>query len=412
MERPERPLLRHGPARHRGKRRRQCAPRRPPRSASCRRRCSSIRPRLPTRTSPRTPLDAARQVVRSLNDGTTAIQTFRSETDCEIATAVGELNTLLAEFKDANDLVIAGTRAGRDVSDALDRRDATLKKIAEYVPVTTFTRGDNDMVVMTKDGTTLFETVPRVGDLRAVAGPCCRHHRQCRLYRRRAGRVRRRQHRRPARSPAGAAARQRRHDHAEPARRSRARPDHRLRRNRRRHSPTRRASSPGRARPACRPAGTLVNGLAGSITLNAAIDTAQGGNADAAARRRRQWRGLCRQHRRRRLLCRPADRLWRPHRRADGLRPGRRHRRNRQPEQLLHQFHRLVRRRAQEAPTPRCRPSEALAVRTAEALSNDTGVNVDMEMSLLLDLEHSYQASARLINAVDDMLASLLAAVR
>ena len=56
--------------------------------------------------------------------------------------------------------------------------------------------------------------------------------------------------------------------------------------------------------------------------------------------------------------------------------------------------------------------SEALAVRTAEALSNDTGVNVDMEMSLLLDLEHSYQASARLISTIDEMLTALLAAVR
>ena len=48
---------------------------------------------------------------------------------------------------------------------------------------------------------------------------------------------------------------------------------------------------------------------------------------------------------------------------------------------------------------------EALATRTEEALSNDTGVNVDIEMSLLLDLEHTYEASARLIRAVDDMLA-------
>jgi flagellar hook-associated protein 1 FlgK len=33
-------------------------------------------------------------------------------------------------------------------------------------------------------------------------------------------------------------------------------------------------------------------------------------------------------------------------------------------------------------------------------------------MSMLLDLEHTYEASARLIKAVDDMLASLLVAVR
>ena len=54
------------------------------------------------------------------------------------------------------------------------------------------------------------------------------------------------------------------------------------------------------------------------------------------------------------------------------------------------------------------RPRKRWPSRTAEALSNDTGVNVDQEMSLLLDLEHSYQASARLIKAVDDMLAALL----
>jgi len=54
---------------------------------------------------------------------------------------------------------------------------------------------------------------------------------------------------------------------------------------------------------------------------------------------------------------------------------------------------------------------EALATRTAEALSNDTGVNVDQEMSLLLDLEHTYQASARMMKTVDDMLSALLDAV-
>ncbi|MGB6117555.1 MAG: flagellar basal body rod C-terminal domain-containing protein, partial [Mesorhizobium sp.] len=54
---------------------------------------------------------------------------------------------------------------------------------------------------------------------------------------------------------------------------------------------------------------------------------------------------------------------------------------------------------------------QALVVRTAEALSNATGVNVDEELALLIELEHSYGASARLLKAADDMLASLLAAV-
>jgi flagellar hook-associated protein 1 FlgK len=36
---------------------------------------------------------------------------------------------------------------------------------------------------------------------------------------------------------------------------------------------------------------------------------------------------------------------------------------------------------------------------------------MDEEMSMLLDLEHSYQASARMISTVDNMLGALLDAV-
>ncbi len=53
----------------------------------------------------------------------------------------------------------------------------------------------------------------------------------------------------------------------------------------------------------------------------------------------------------------------------------------------------------------------ALMARTSEALSNSTGVNIDDEMALLLDLEHSYQASARMMRTVDDMLGTLMSAV-
>jgi flagellar hook-associated protein 1 FlgK len=53
----------------------------------------------------------------------------------------------------------------------------------------------------------------------------------------------------------------------------------------------------------------------------------------------------------------------------------------------------------------------ALMTRTGQALSNSTGVNIDEEMSMMLDLEHSYQASARMISTVDNMLAALLNAI-
>jgi len=115
-------------------------------------------------------IDAAQQVVRALNDGTNAIQDFRTQADGEISTAVDDLKSLLSQFQDANKAVISATRSGTDASDALDQRDALLKKIADYVPVSTFTRGDNDMVITTKDGTTLFETIPRSVSFTPSAG--------------------------------------------------------------------------------------------------------------------------------------------------------------------------------------------------------------------------------------------------
>ena len=53
---------------------------------------------------------------------------------------------------------------------------------------------------------------------------------------------------------------------------------------------------------------------------------------------------------------------------------------------------------------------EAARFRSVEALSNITGVSLDEEMSMLLQLEQSYKASARLISAVDEMLKTLIAA--
>ena len=54
----------------------------------------------------------------------------------------------------------------------------------------------------------------------------------------------------------------------------------------------------------------------------------------------------------------------------------------------------------------------AMMMRTAEALSNVSSVNVDEEMALMLELEHSYAASARMLQMIDEMLAILLDAVR
>ena len=46
-----------------------------------------------------------------------------------------------------------------------------------------------------------------------------------------------------------------------------------------------------------------------------------------------------------------------------------------------------------------------------QALTSATGVNMDDELSRMLDIEHSYQASAKLISAIDQMFTVLFQAI-
>ena len=52
-----------------------------------------------------------------------------------------------------------------------------------------------------------------------------------------------------------------------------------------------------------------------------------------------------------------------------------------------------------------------VATQADAALSNANGVDMDTEMALLLDLEHSYQASSRVLTTISAMLDDLLNAV-
>jgi flagellar hook-associated protein 1 len=103
----------------------------------------------------------AKALANSLNTVSNVVQGVRLKADKDIAQEVTLLNGYLAEFGDANDKVKGGTSTGADVNDALDKRDEMLRKISEIVGVTSVTRGSNDMALYTSDGTVLFETSAR-----------------------------------------------------------------------------------------------------------------------------------------------------------------------------------------------------------------------------------------------------------
>ncbi|KAA3451806.1 flagellar hook-associated protein FlgK [Mesorhizobium sp. SARCC-RB16n] len=358
-----------------------------------------------------TVIDAARQVVRSLNEGSQAIQAFRTQTDGQIDTAVKDLNSLLSQFQDANQAVISGTRSGTDVSDALDQRDALLKKIADYVPVSTFTRGDNDMVITTGDGTTLFETIPRTVSFTPSAGYA-------------AGAAGNTVYIDNVPVSAGASGNTSasgklagllllRDDVASTMQ---SQLDETARGLITAFAETA-PSMPNAAglftwsgAPAVPAAGTLVNGLAGSISINAAMDPSAGGNptllrdggANGAAYVANTSGGASYSS----LLVAYGDRLDQPMTfdSAAGISAT-----SSVSDYAANSIGWLQGMRQQASTASNAK--EALAQRSAEALSNATGVNVDQEMSLMLDLEHTYQASARMMKTVDDMMTALLNAV-
>lgn len=104
---------------------------------------------------------AAKDVAASLNDATTTVQKTRSEADAEMATSVKTVNELLAQFEEVNTAIVKGSISGADVTDQLDTRDSILSKLSQEIGVTFTTRANNDMVVYTDSGVTLFERTAR-----------------------------------------------------------------------------------------------------------------------------------------------------------------------------------------------------------------------------------------------------------
>ncbi|HZG30701.1 MAG TPA: flagellar hook-associated protein FlgK [Ensifer sp.] len=103
----------------------------------------------------------AKDVANSLNQASDAVQTLRRESDENIQQQVTSLRDLLNQFQTVNDAVKTGTASNRDVNDELDKRDQILGKISQIVGVQTVIRDNNDMAIYTSDGTTLFEAKPR-----------------------------------------------------------------------------------------------------------------------------------------------------------------------------------------------------------------------------------------------------------
>ena len=357
----------------------------------------------------------AQDAATALNEATAVVQQTRIDADKAIADSVNNLNTMLSSFEEVNRDIVNGTRFGRDVTDLLDKRDLLLKDISREIGIRTVTRADNDMAIYTDSGVTLFETTAREVSFSPTSGlgpttagnavfvDGVRVTGSASPMPIASGRIRGLVEIRDTvavsyQNQLDEIARGLITNFAESDQSASALPDR-----------TGLFSYSGS--PAVPAAGTLVSGLAGQISVNAAVDPAQGG--DPALLRDGGINGAAY------VYNAFGDEGF-----SDRLR------------ELHDLFHTSASfdaaaqldtsttlvsfssnsvgwlQEIRQNATADFEFRNAVFERSSDALSNATGVNLDLEMTLLLELERSYQATSRLISTVDTMFASLLEAAR
>lgn len=110
---------------------------------------------------------AAQDLAASLNEMSISADKLRQNADSAIADSVDRTNNLLARLKELNDQVVQGTHSGTDVTDSMDAREGLLKQLSAELGINTLSRSNGDIAIFTESGITLFDRVPRVLSFRA-----------------------------------------------------------------------------------------------------------------------------------------------------------------------------------------------------------------------------------------------------
>ncbi|MCF3932485.1 flagellar hook-associated protein FlgK [Acuticoccus sp. M5D2P5] len=108
-----------------------------------------------------TAIETARDLADALNRAANELNLLRESADREMGSAVEELNRLLGEFDKANTAIVKATSTGDDATMWQDRRDAIVAEMSEYIGITTMQRENGDVALFTDSGITLFDKVAR-----------------------------------------------------------------------------------------------------------------------------------------------------------------------------------------------------------------------------------------------------------
>jgi flagellar hook-associated protein 1 FlgK len=106
-------------------------------------------------------VSSAKDMATALNDATKTVQTVREGADADMATSVANINQLLTQFDTVNTAIVKGTFAGDDVTDYLDQRDSIVSKLSQEVGVSMSIRPNGDAALYTDSGVVLYDKTAR-----------------------------------------------------------------------------------------------------------------------------------------------------------------------------------------------------------------------------------------------------------
>jgi flagellar hook-associated protein 1 FlgK len=358
-------------------------------------------------------ISKAGDIATGLNTASKLVQDVRNQADQDIAGAVATINSLLEQYATINQKVIDGTRIGADITDSLDARDRILADLSQEIGIKTISGNDNDLSIYTDSGVTLFQHTARTvtfdpmtaysatdtGNAVMIDGvPVTGSSATMPIT---SGRIKglteiRDDHAVTYQSQLDEMARGLIEMFAESDQTGSSLPD-----------ATGLFSYSGS--PAVPATGTLFTGLASEISINAAYDTLQGGDPtllrDGGANGASYVYNTT-------GASGYADRIFEL---IDEFGVDRSFDTSTQLggtlsiEDYASSSVGWLEGTRQSAATAH-EYSTTVLERASYSLTSATAVNLDYEMSILLDLEHSFQATSRLISAIDNMYSSLLEA--
>jgi flagellar hook-associated protein 1 FlgK len=114
-------------------------------------------------------LGSARAFARSANDLSNTIQNLRLDAERNIKDVVDAINRVVTQISETNDLIVQARGMGQSTADLEDRRDGALKELAKSIDIVPFERPSGEVWLLTANGRLLLDGQPSTLSFNAMS---------------------------------------------------------------------------------------------------------------------------------------------------------------------------------------------------------------------------------------------------